>query len=78
MKVFVIFVLIALSHGISSKLSHAKKLEELRGSKLGKTILNLINLHAQVKGPIEELLEAVEELVLVTRIIGSRYQQQHR
>jgi hypothetical protein len=59
----VLFVLVTLSYGISSKLSHAKKLEELRSTKFGKTILNLIHLHSQVQGPIEELLDAVEELV---------------
>ena len=78
MKVILLFVLFTLSLGISSKLSHAKKLEELRTTKLGKTILNLINLHSQVRGPIEELLEAVEELVFLTRIIGSGHQYKYR
>lgn len=48
MKVLLLCILFTLSFGISSKLSHAKKLEELHSTKFGKTILNLVNLHSTV------------------------------
>lgn len=48
MKVLLLCMLIVFSYGISSKLSHAKKLEELHSTKFGKTILNLVNLHSTV------------------------------
>ncbi|CAD8096912.1 unnamed protein product [Paramecium sonneborni] len=59
----VLLALIGLSYGISSKISHVKKLEELQRTKLGKTILNLVNLHSLVQGPIQELIETIEELI---------------
>ncbi|CAD8054601.1 unnamed protein product [Paramecium primaurelia] len=61
--VLVLFALIGLSYGISSKISHAKKLEELQRTKLGQAILNLVNLHSLVQGPIQELIETIEELI---------------
>ncbi|CAD8147730.1 unnamed protein product [Paramecium pentaurelia] len=61
--VLVLFTLIGLSYGISSKISHAKKLEELQRTKLGQAILNLVNLHSLVQGPIQELIETIEELI---------------
>ncbi|CAK70584.1 unnamed protein product (macronuclear) [Paramecium tetraurelia] len=59
----VLLALIGLTYGISSKISHAKKLEELQRTKLGQAILNLVNLHSQVQGPIQELVEMIEELI---------------
>ncbi|CAD8095879.1 unnamed protein product [Paramecium sonneborni] len=62
--VLLLCMIMTISYGISSKISHAKKLEELHSSKLGKTILNLVMLHSQVQGPISELIEAIEELIV--------------
>lgn len=45
-RVLLLLIFCISAFGISSKISHSKKLEELRGTKFGKTILNLVNLHS--------------------------------
>jgi len=64
MKFIVLTLLIVSTLQVSLKLSPAKKVEELRNSKFGRTLLQLMSLHSQVQGPLEELVEAIEELVI--------------
>lgn len=38
-------------------------IEDLKKSRYGVTILKLVQLHSEAKGAVEELVEAIEELV---------------
>jgi hypothetical protein len=40
-----------------------KHVEGLNNSKWGKTLLNFMQLHAAVQGPVQELVDAIGELI---------------
>lgn len=63
MRILLISFLIGCSFCLSTRTTTAKKIEDLRSTKFGRTVLNLITLHSGVNGPINELIEAIDELV---------------
>ncbi|KAM3132173.1 hypothetical protein pb186bvf_015768 [Paramecium bursaria] len=63
MRILLISFLIGCSFCLSTRTTTAKKIEDLRSTKFGRTVLNLITLHSGVNGPINELIEAIDELI---------------
>ena len=63
MRILLISFLIGCSFCLSTRTTTAKKIEDLKSTKFGRTVLNLITLHSGVNGPINELIEAIDELV---------------
>lgn len=69
-RLLILSILLVAAVSVNLKISPMKKVEELKNTKFGRTLLQLISLHSQVRGPIEELLEAIEDLVIIPSILG--------
>jgi hypothetical protein len=65
MKAIIALLLVATVFGAQMKMSRVnqQRVEDLQASRWGRTMLNFVQLHAAVKGPIDELLAAIEELI---------------
>lgn len=74
-RLLILSILLVAAVSVNLKISPMKKVEELKNTKFGRTLLQLISLHSQVRGPIEELLEAIEDLVIIPSMLGLRYQR---
>jgi predicted MPP superfamily phosphohydrolase len=71
MKAFVLIAIIGLAlaafapkkHTSLHETSSNKLVSELSKSTYGTTLLHLVQLHSMAQGPVQELLDAIEELL---------------
>ena len=63
--VFVVLLLVTacLSANMRQQKSQNKNIQDLKESKWGRTLLKLVQMHSQAKGAVEELVDAIEELI---------------
>lgn len=64
-KTIILVLLVAMTSAIrmeTTAKSH-QRIEELKKTELGSTILELVSLHSISQGPVDELITAVNDLV---------------